>query len=186
MKVNKYIIAMILIGIGLTLFSACNSGSTVASTPITFWYEPSDGVIQTNDAARLQKEVPFTIIYPEYLPAGLKIIPPHLAKWTGEWTTNDVDVEIQYSDSPNSVIIDEVNSAVTFVSPEDEQYSSFEVNGINVSEAQFLRTVPNPSGQPLNKTEFVYSWQKNNISFEGNIIGYDQPEARKIIESMIK
>lgn len=187
-KIKRGFICIATFGIFLTLMlSGCTSSNhTISTTVPYYWQESPDGTIQTNDFQRLQKEIPFTIILPKYLPQDIPTLPPELSKNTGEYADKDVDIKIQYSASPNSIIIEEVNLPITFISPEDPQYANFNVNNINVSEDQFLRTVSDNSGQPINKIEFEYSWHKNNISFDGRIIGYNQTESRKIIESMIK
>jgi|WetSurMetagenome_2_1015567.scaffolds.fasta_scaffold129483_2 hypothetical protein len=42
------------------------------------------------------------------------------------------------------------------------------------------------SGQKIRLSSLQYIWEQNNLHFSVDIIGYDQGESRKIIESMIE
>jgi hypothetical protein len=69
--VNPTIKLLFIACLFLSQLSACTLNNSTTKTPDIFWNENSSGIIQTNDIARLQKVVPFTIILPEYLPNGL-------------------------------------------------------------------------------------------------------------------
>lgn len=166
------------------IYSACSTGD---QSDITYWFEDTSGRIETNDIVRLQKEVPFTIVLPTYIPDELTIIPPGLYKSRGRYSPDDVWVNIFYSNptTPNTINIDEVNSYMERVPSELTEYTYFNYGAIEVLEEKFLEYNP-WSDEGTTWTVLAYTWDKDGINFQVDIRGYDQTEARKIIESMIQ
>jgi len=137
----------------------------------------------------LQKEVPFTIIVPTYLPADIS---PHpagiLGPGTGAYSENSVAVGFGYSNESNTKFIDiyEENGEVIF-HPARPSSVYLEIRGVQVLEEEAEVIIPSES--PSDNTVmhgYFYGWNQNGVIFEVTIFGYEKTECRKVIESMIK
>jgi hypothetical protein len=64
-------------------------------------------------------------------------------------------------------------------------YTPLELAGVEVLENNSFGSVY-LSGRWIEVSGFLYIWEQNNIQFGGSIMGYDQSESRRIIESMIQ
>ena len=98
------------------LISSCKEDS---SSKI-FWFRDPNGRFHTNDVARAQKEIPFTIVIPSYLPYDID--PIYSSQIVGPFThpyRRGVEVEISYSYEDSRIYISEQNN--TFVMEPTEE-----------------------------------------------------------------
>jgi len=68
---------------------------------------------------------------------------------------------------------------------ENPDYTPIELAGIEVLEYSGFGTVLR-SGQRFPVSSFQYLWEQNDLIFSASVLGYNQSESRKIIESVIK
>lgn len=177
----------------LMILGSCRTHTTT-SFP-TYWFENPKGhmiinfdgsveyssTIETNDIKRLQRLVPFTILFPEYLPEYIdRNYPPALTMSHGQNSSEDVEINIAYTftTTPNThqIFITETNLMFTFGADED-MLNHFNVGKIKVYEEK---------QQGLSETDFRYTWNQENVGYDVLLCGYDQFECRKVIESIIK
>jgi hypothetical protein len=169
------------------IYSACSPGIKTISTPELYWEENKAGTVETNDIARLQKILPFTIILPDYLPDDLKSQPPKFI--THEYqTTVYLDI-YYYSVDPRELSIHENPSSIELpkglLSSMHPDYTALEIKGVEIVFTDGIGNVVRDTRE-IQTNELIYSWNMNKISFSCSVLGFDQVESRKIIESMIK
>jgi hypothetical protein len=209
MNKSANIIFITLIAVLLSLFSACStinqatstnqatfvnqaaSTNQAVSTSNTYWDENSSGTIETNDISRLQKEVPFEIILPEYLPDGLKSYKLVMTMYKLDQIVNlqifyyylTSTREIRIHETPPSDLIPQ--SLLPDLAERHKEYTPLELGGIEVLEYDGYGELL-ISGKNIQVSSFKYLWERNNLQVSANILGFDQAESRKIIASMIK
>ena len=127
------------------------------------WYVDDSGGVQTNDLTRLQRETPFIIIIPSYLPVEVSSSPVMYIKTIGMNSKNDVDVQFAYWNSPKCVTIKEVNYVIKWGLNPGDSYT--QINGIKVLQM--------PS-KNYSDGVIVDMWD------------FGEEESRKVVESMIK
>jgi hypothetical protein len=192
MKKRINFIAIILIAMFLILsqLSACTLINKAESAHSTYWNENSQGTIETNDLPRLQQEVPFIIILPKYLPAELKSSIPKFVK-TPIIENQIADINIYYSSSSSNV---EIHITETLLSEPllegvlagmNPDYTAVELAGVQVLEKIGVGLV-NRSGKSVQVSEYIYMWDRKNLHLTMGAYVFNQSEARKIIESMLK
>ena len=176
----------------LSQFSACALVNKAESAPNTYWDEYSSGRIETNDVPRLQKKVPFSIILPEYLPDGsqsyklvmnfyyIKQIPNLSITYYSLKSARQIDI----NEGPPQDPIPRPLPPGLFAQMNPD-YTPMELAGVEVLENKGVGEVVR-SDQTIQVSAFLYAWEQKNLHFSGRILGYDQTEARKIIESMLK
>jgi hypothetical protein len=169
--------------------------SPSSSTPNAYWAE-AGGSIQTNDYSRLQKELPFTIVFPKYIPDELKKYPPSFI-YIKSFASGDPFEPIEpnlvqvtfsfqtYSGDFKRIHFSEVNSAFPWEVGTNSGYIEWNSNGI-----QILEKVSKDEGlseyEKKEVIDFNYIWYWNSIRFEARITGYDQQESRRFIESVFE
>ncbi len=72
-----------------------------------------------------------------------------------------------------------------FLAKMQPDYTVIELASTEVLEKKVYGTVLRNT-QNIEVSTFFYIWEQNDLHFSIGIYGYDQPEARKIVESMIK
>jgi hypothetical protein len=164
----------------MILLSGCGSSTPKYKlTPVNNWIEHSDGSILTWDAERLQKVVPFKIIFPKYLPEDLKAYPPELTKMTLADSVTEIRISYQPLSGSGYIDIEENDSVTEWVPNEDHTY--LDISGTRVLEEKGFYARPGYSDVP----NMNYMWNRDNIDFRVIVTGYDKTEGRKIVESMI-
>jgi hypothetical protein len=130
----------------------------------------------------LQSSVPFQIIIPTYLPSDIKDITPIIeGPWANSPAINVTSLRLVYNageTSPKSIIIDEQNLPVRGDPIVGD--TIFILNNVQVEEGPFY------TSGAQNLTGKMYDWNSGNLNFTIDIVGYDEIEARKIIDSMIQ
>lgn len=194
MKNNINLTIMLLLVACLTLFqlSACVSINNSTSTPSTFWNVNQYGTIETNDVTRLQNEVPFTIILPEYLPDGFK---SYELVMTMHKIDQVVNLRIMYYYLIKAGEIHILESEPSDLYPQPlppglltEMHPDYTpLEGVKTEVLEYIGFDDIIwSGQKTRLSSLQYIWEQNNHHFSVDIIGYSQVESRKIIESMLK
>ncbi len=89
-------------------------------------------------------------------------------------------------DTSGSIIIEETNSPIQWQPNEEMEYKYLKILGNNVLEEQTRDYRLDTNGQNISLTRLIYSWNKDNITYNVDISGYDRTETVKIIESMMK
>jgi hypothetical protein len=185
-KITVFIILMLLCLLIPHLFS-CTSSNQITPSP-SYWNINQYGTIETNDLARLQKEVTFTIVLPKYFPDGKDY---YRFKMISYDLNDEPKIRIEYYNLKNkkSIYIDETPLT-------DMDYYLFDsYPGLMETQANLNgKTVTTIAGIQIMEGEeknfvmprFNYMWHQNNLVFSGDIYGYNQTVARKIIESIIK
>jgi hypothetical protein len=163
----------------------------ISPTPNTYW-EGSGDLIETNDVARLQKELPFTIILPKYLPDRLD---SYRFWMLFHRIGQDLTLSIEYDSLKNAREIHILEGPPQDGNPRPlppghlakvhPDYTPIEIASTEVLESKGYGTVLRNT-QNIEVPTFYYIWEKNGLQFSSKFLGYNQAEDRKIVESMIK
>jgi hypothetical protein len=147
-----------------------------------FCWQESGGFFITIDAERAQKEIPFTLVLPTYIPPDKRNIipPPNIKGLLPQFReNNEVNITILYSikyqdDSYRVIIIDEYNYPLIFPDPEDDP----ELEYINIAGIHVI--------QDKNQKPIHFYFNGNGIYFvvESNDMPYE--DAFRMVDSMIK
>jgi hypothetical protein len=160
----------------LALISACTNDT--GSTSVN------------NKLMQLQKEIPFKIILPKYLPPEFNGTSPKMdihedpfdkvKHLTIYYYAKDSPEELFFNESiPQEILPDETLAKIFF---ED---TPIELAGKTVFEHVGISNVIR-SNQKIKLPSCSYFWNNNGVHFVAEVSGYDQTESRNIIESMIK
>ena len=190
MSVNKKTVVVILIGayLGVAL-AACKSPAQGETTPPTYWVETQGGIIQTNDLERLQKEVPFAIVLPTFLPGdAVKSQHPEFVMVRASDLADYVEVRIFYRqmESPGDrlIEIDEYSSPREWVPNEEMENAYVTFSGIQVLEE---KTEVSTLEDPIKMVEAIYyMWNQAGTGFTVYVVGFEDTEARTIVRSLIE
>lgn len=149
-----------------------------------YWME-AQGRFCTNDLARAQAEIPFTILLPTYIPDKREDAP--LPQIEGPLrissSDNEIEVIIRYlvylgSDIPGHVFITERNSPISLGDPElDPELELIEICG-----KQVVKTEGNFALGP----GVWFSFNLDNIYFVVEVYNLPTEEAVKVVESLIE
>lgn len=177
MKDNKYMkmkttaIVLILLVVLLAPLLSCGS--------------KNEGNI-SSDIAMLQKEIPFSIVLPEYLPNDIRQYHPKV-EGPIELSDGSVWIRITYAvrgGSMNTIILEEIGcSDANFRQNPDEEY--IEIGGVKVSEMESESSIY-PSTPTMTIRQIIYSWSRGGVCFVVTVYGYGREEAIKVIASMIQ
>jgi hypothetical protein len=167
----------------LMLSSACVHPSYNWSQPQTYWTSKNSYLTNILDVA--QKETPFTIVLPSWLPSNLGPA-PHIEGSSKAVFNDETPVRISYY-----VIGPELITSPLYI----EEYHktgvlmdnghTVVIGGIDVREWE----TEGPWSEAPGKRSFVinmyYQWNKNGVHYELIAYTYSQDEVRRIVESMI-
>lgn len=190
MKVLRKCTFTLFIGLFLIIqFSACYSVNNNNPGADIYWYESESGSIQTNDIERLKTSLPFTVVLPLNFPDELKNDHPKCVLNPIQ-ENKRIDLTIYYySTNPRELEIRESYPSepldINFLAASSPDYSPVKIKDLQILEQQGLDYVIN-SNQRVLVSCSDYFWQQDKINFMVKVLGFDQVEARKIIESMIK
>jgi hypothetical protein len=152
-----------------------------------YWIEEPTGRIQTTDILRFQKEIPFKIILPGYIPTELTEFLPYFVKQINMENSNTkVLIVYEAHTGPyRGIHLREENSSETWDSSSENGYVPWITHETQVFENSLI----NSGLSEYEKIEIIdrnYQWNWNDIRFSCRTTGYDQAEARRIIESMFE
>jgi hypothetical protein len=142
------------------LLSSCTSEPTESSN----WSRDTTGHFFTDDIKLAQKEIPFKIIVPDYVPDLFLPEYRHLISGPFKYSfssENYVEVHIQYWDDIHHISISEYNEKNTMTSNDEETSKYHNIAGISVLQKQELIYGNTP---PLEGLEF--SWYTEEITYE--------------------
>jgi hypothetical protein len=193
MMKKQYILILILVIFTLILFG-CNSqinpdnslasiSPSATSNETLVWME-LQGRFYTKDLARAQKEIPFTIILPTYLPDNKhEVYLPDIDGPLSELRNdNEIEVNIKYGfnlghELPGIIIITESNYISSLGDPElNPELEQVEIQGISVRKTK-------DDWSP--GSDAYYSFNSKNIYYVVETHNLPNEESNKIIESMI-
>jgi hypothetical protein len=161
-----------------------NTHVFTSDEPTHLPWEEYLGYFYTLDIVRAQKEIPFSIIIPTYIPdkREITLYPNIKGPLSTIQNNNQVTIEILYNidygdDNPSMIHIFEMNFPVLPADPEvDPRYSNIDISGKNI-----IWTEGISSGD----TVFYFHFNHENIYYEVGLYALPYDEAIKIVESMI-
>jgi hypothetical protein len=145
------------------------------------WFKDPNGRFHTNDLKRAQKEIPFTIVIPNYIPdiLGNNYVYGIVGPFKDD-TNNSVSVQITYVQKDFQIYISEYN-VLRVIQPNDELKPIYrDVDGIKV-----LQQEAQMAGGSGIIEGLRFNWNRNRLSFEVVIYNIPEEEGIKIVESMI-
>jgi hypothetical protein len=181
------LILIIILGFTTLLVQACVTKPvntkfidprTTLANPI-IWLEQDD-FFTTNDAARAQAEIPFSLRLPTFFPSGENVSLPQIIGPLAQKSTSDkIDVKIQYFLRPSkgAIQIEEYNHPILPPGPKDiPDYKLMEIEGKEVvtTEGNFF------GGEGL-----VYYFNINGIYFVVIIENLASEDKISIVKSII-
>lgn len=165
----------------------------------TFWWSDPQGserisgnkrqyqqAIRTNDLNRLQKEVPFNIILPEYLPENFPLsnsfLQPTYTKSLDWDSVTGVSIQIEYIslETLHCIEISESNYINN-----NEGILSYDYKKLKIYESEEKTAFPAFNTRTVVNL-YSYDWYQNDVGFSAIFYGYDKAMSKKIVESMIK
>ncbi|MFC1974074.1 hypothetical protein ACFLU2_01810 [Chloroflexota bacterium] len=190
-RVNRGYTLFLLVIITVTMLLGC---SPTEQEPFWGTYIEGDIVIfrawGTDGLEDAQKEVPFNIIVPTYLPHNLDKYPAIIGPVKEAWLKKERGLEMHYKAlegiEQGQVEILEYNWPVTGLDPGlNLGHVYVEIAGVEVVEKEHnLSPIISGKGQ-IDLWGYVYWWSQDNIYFEVAVYGYDHSEAIKVVESMV-
>jgi hypothetical protein len=182
---KRKIIGLLALSILLVPLFACKTDSRDTFRPQTILFENG---YRTNVVGVAQKETPFTIILPTYVPDDL-IFSPYLEGPKSDLWNEHNSIRIMYytqyyTHGPyrtTPVMIEESNYEIYYLSP--DRYLT--MSGIEVSETELESYWPTDLDTFSLVRHLRYDWNDNGVHYCVDTYDYDQSEARKIVESMI-
>jgi hypothetical protein len=168
----------------LVLCNSCNTQKpTNSSRYYTVWFSnPKE--YRTNDITTAQKETPFTIILPIYLPKEFSTL-PDFAGLAKKDFNNESPITITYQSYKRVPIVIEEYNEIHNVIPSAVVSTYLIYSDVQVLE-QETQLMSIKDDQSTLVPGFIYTWNKNNVHFEVTIAEYGKEEAQKVIGSMIK
>jgi hypothetical protein len=166
--------------------TSCSHENISNSNSDIFWFTDPPDVFHTNDLQRAQKEIPFTIVLPNYLPNDFSPCPYMIEGPLGASVEDTINVRITYQEksiSDYAIFIDEQNTSFN-TNIMDSDGTWFTIAGVQIFEGEF-------DSEKLfsSETQIVmglyYKWNQNGIDINVDFLGFEQNEARKVIESMV-
>lgn len=191
--IKNLILLFLICGIISELASCSLINSESAAVP-TYWEKSSGGTIKTDDLDRLQKEVPFTMILPEYLPDGKQSYKVDAAF---RYLEQHPGLSIYYYHKTHAKEILIVEGPPWDSIPRplppglfakmNPDLTPIELSGIEVEVLEEIGIEDIIFNNKITRvSSYHYLWEKDNVTYSISIWGYDQEEARKIVESMLK
>ena len=189
---RKKLVVIIMLIASLIQLSACVTSSKISPTPNTYW-EGSGDLIETNDVVRLQKELPFIIILPEYLPDKTESYRFSMSYHKHGDYINILSIYYESLKYAREITIGEGPPLdgnprplpPGLLAKMHPDYTAIEIASTEVLESKGYGTVLRNT-QNIEVPTFYYIWEQNGLHFSSKILGYNQAEDRKIVESMIK
>jgi hypothetical protein len=160
------------------LFSGCKSPI------VTPYWEENENRFNTNDSERAQKDIPFPIIIPTYLPRNnpKKVLPDIEGPLSQFQDGNNIEIIIRYSLDignylPGAIMASESNFAYSLGEPVlDPDLELIEIEGIPV-----VKTKDDFSGG----SDAYYSFNSKDIYYNVETHGIPNEESNEIVESMV-
>lgn len=184
-KIINYPILIIIIVSCTWVFSAC---TIIPAEPNPFYFTDPDEVFHTNDINRAQEHVPFTLVFPTYIPNEFQSSPSLIEGVRQQLVSlYDYPVRITYSatseESSRSIYIEESISAEEML-PSHENAQYIDIKGISVLEQETSRLLFSKDVTEEIKS-IIYTWNLDVLHYKVIIDIIDYTEARKMVTSMI-
>ncbi len=179
MSRNRLILTLILfLSLTLLVLTSCQVGSNSAP----HWFVDNKGHFHTNNIKMAQKEIPFVIVVPDYIPDLFG--PDYLYEITGPFKNSlpdTIEVEIQYVDENHQIYISEYSKKIIMLPNDEAEPVDYKIAGIQV-----LRQITQLIGSSGTNEGLSFNWNTDELTFEVEIFNIPEEEGIKIVESMIK
>jgi hypothetical protein len=179
------ITAAIVASLGIMVACLGNqAGSGNSSRPWTVWFQnPKE--YATNDLEVAQRETPFTIILPKYVPEDVSNMPIFQGRAKIDFQ-NNVPVKISYKmKGTDSLIIEETQKTIIVLPTSDNTSRYLEYDNVQILEQDSEWSFPTNNGT-IKVPRHIYNWNKDGISFDVLVLGHERAEARKVVDSMVR
>ena len=151
------------------------------TTNNSYLIKDSKGHFHTNDVNLAQREIPFTIVVPSYIPECFgndyfyEITGPYINEFE-----NTTDVKIRYAKDDYDIYISEISRRITMMPNEELEPIYYDISGTRVLRqiTQFITGTGNIFG-------LGYYWNPDGLTFEVETFNISEEEGLKIVESMI-
>jgi hypothetical protein len=141
----------------------------------------ANGNFRTNNVRRAQKEIPFTIILPTYLPGYMGTNYPYqIVGHVADNTQPEVGIMIAYVKDEIGIYISEQN-AIYIATPAAESDSVY----LDIFDIKVLFQKPKTGVSSDITGRLLFDWNQNGLTFRVETIFTSEEDANKIIESMI-
>jgi hypothetical protein len=162
---------------------AVDSPSQTEHEYFTEWFSDPKGYA-INDIEIAQKETPFEIVLPRYLPDDIHDLPV-ITGFAGDDFNCNYPVNISYRRSGKGGI--EIKEYCNYpVSQISGNLTELLYSGVKVFE-EVSKTIGFDQNEKVIYVPVIYyTWDNNKIHFEVSIVEYEIDESRKIIRSMIE
>jgi hypothetical protein len=183
MKTGQFRLILILI-IALLLLTAFFSGCGAVKNSDTVWFIDPNGQFHTNDIKLAQREIPFTITLPSYLPNNIdpnqvRIVGPFDESYEPYW--NGIRIEISYVNGDSRIYIDEKNVSLVMEPNNEAKPVYHDIVGIRV-----LQQTAQLAGSSGITEGLAYDWNYDKLTFSVQTFSISEEETFKIVESMVK
>jgi hypothetical protein len=184
-KLTLPIIITLISVFGGLVGTSCKDSINTSKSTGTFWYKGENGSIQTNDLARLKKEVPFKITLPAYLPNDLGLLPPMYVFLADSMMPDVWHLKIEYTTSTSFpyMEIEQINREMRRNPSTDAEVNYLTFGSVQVLESKTIEENWSSSGI-VQETIYKYSWNKDGVNFYIYSSGFSEDTAKKIIGSM--
>ncbi len=146
------------------------------------------GIFQTRDIERAQKEIPFQIIVPSFLPAELHPYPAIMGPLNGQ-SDSELEVRISYQTVETLdgyIEIYEWNYRRTGGDPRlNPDLAEVQIAGQKVVQREHTFS-PVGGYTRVDLPGFIFYWNTDNVYFKAAVYGYDYDTAVRVVESMIQ
>jgi hypothetical protein len=166
---------------GIFLISTFFVGCLPDISSKTSWIIDQNKHFHTNDVERAQREVPFDIIFPTYLPDGMDPQKPTVIDGpTKSLGYREVEIEIKYIDADRRIYINEQNVRLTWEPTKELDPVYLDISGIKV-----LHQKTGMVGSSGRTEGLGFYWNQGDLTISVDIYSISKEEGIKIIESMV-
>ncbi|MBM3157917.1 MAG: hypothetical protein FJ004_11630 [Chloroflexi bacterium] len=182
-----YSVLLILTVLSVTQFTGCGSDDNNTSDVHTYWFTDPPSRFHTNDIERAQKEIPFPILLPNYLPSDLVSLPLIEGPIKGTYPDDEVSIRVTYQERRGSylLVIKEAKGTVVVHPAPESEFSYLDINGTQVLEVRTEGRSFSSSGLETHPI-LEFSWNRKGIFFNVIVFNNDHEEAVRVVESMIQ
>jgi hypothetical protein len=175
------IILTFLLSISFSTFAvSCNTRNTTPTVWTTWFDNPKEFATNSLDIA--QKETPFTIIVPSYLPNDINHMPVIQGRAKSNFLNEEPITINYYKNGSQKITILEHNMTMSTFGDNDTTLLVFDnvevlemtTSGISVIDNKYT-SIPG----------YVYNWNKGGVHYNLHIFEFPRDEGRKIVDSMI-
>jgi hypothetical protein len=179
MKKNKLNITLTILGLVFLALLPLSCGAD--SENKTVYIKDPNGYFHTNNIQRAQKEIPFTIITPTYLPDIFGSNYPYQIDGPVKADKyHEVEVTISYVKDNITIYITEYN-ITRIMSPTKELNPVY----LDIAGTRVLRQMAQQMSSTNITEGLIFDWIQNRLTFSVETYSISENESLKVVESMI-